>query len=136
MLEALQGKRRRGGHLGPTALLEAWEEEEEERRNYNRKTDQNNNRTSDNDDAYFLIEGNAHSLTRDGYSEISKVLKRNWHSLSQKVPNGLDPDCKFSSGTCNFYVIDGADETLYFYSRILGTRWCGFVENHCKYQAV
>jgi hypothetical protein len=126
MLEALQGKRRRGKNLGPTALQEAWEEEEEERNN-NRKTDQNNNRaTNDNDGAYFLIEGNANALTRGGYSKISKVLKRNRHSLSQKVPSsGHDTDCKFVNGLCDFVVIDGSDETLYFYSRILGTRFCG-----------
>ena len=118
MLQALQGKRERGRLFGPMALLQAWEEE-------GRSLDENNRTIYDNDDTYLLTEGNANTLKR-GYSKISKVLRRNKHALRQKEPSLPDFDCEFSGGLCNFVVIDGADyETLYFYSRILGTELCG-----------
>lgn len=133
MLEALQGKRPRGSNFGPTALEEAWIEEGKDKY---RSTVENNDRTTiDNGGAYFLIEGSEKALKRDGYTKISNVLRRNRNSLSQKVPTlGNGTDCKFVNGVCNFFVIDGSDETLYFYSRILGTRWCGRLESfQCTY---
>ena len=118
MLQALQGKRERGRLFGPMALLQAWEEE-------GQSLDENNRTIYDNDGTYLLTEGNANTLKR-GYSKISKVLRRNKHALRQKEPAIPDFDCEFSGGLCNFVVIDGADnETLYFYSRILGTELCG-----------
>ena len=118
MLQALQGKRYRGRLFGPMALLQAWEEEE-------RSRNENNGTIHDNDGTYLLTEGNANTLKRE-YSKISKVLRRNKHALSQREPAISEYDCEFSGGLCNFVVIDGADdETLYFYSRILGTELCG-----------
>mmetsp|Transcript_10091 Transcript_10091/g.15148 ORF Transcript_10091/g.15148 Transcript_10091/m.15148 type:complete len:497 (+) Transcript_10091:52-1542(+) len=126
MLQTLQGKRSRGRLFGPTALLQAWKEE-------GISLDENNGTIYDNVGAYLLMEGNANTLKRE-YSKISTVLRRNKHALSQKVPTVPDNECEFSGGLCNFVVIDGADETLYFYSRILGTELCGKML-HCKYQA-
>ena len=121
MLHALQGKRPKGRLFGPMALLQAWEEE-------GRSQVERNGTTYDNDGTYLLVEGNANTLNRE-YSKISKMLRRKKHALSQKEPAVPAYDCEFSGGLCNFVVIDGADETLYFYSRILGTELCGKLLN-------
>ena len=120
MLEMLQKKRRRSPLFGPVALLQAWEEEG--------RSFYNNGTIYDNDGAYLLVEGNANTLTRE-YSTISRAMKRKKHLLTQKVPTAFSANpediCEFSAGLCDFIVIDDADETLYFYSRILGTELCG-----------
>ena len=61
------------------------------------------------------------------YKNISNVLaSKDGVDLLQHIPAGHGADtCQFSSGACNVVVLDESDEGLYFYSRVLGTKWCG-----------
>ena len=121
MLETLQKKRRRSPLFGPVALLQAWEE--------GGRSLYNNGTIYDNDGAYLLVEENIETLTPREYRTISRAIMRKKDLLTQKVPPAFaanpEDSCEFSAGGCDYIVIDDSDETLYFYSRILGTELCG-----------
>lgn len=124
MLETLSGKRPSpsGLYLGPGSLMEAWMEVQN-------ITDLSNTKNDDYD-TYLLKEINLNDqLQVSMYKNLSDVLVSETGSdLLQRVPGDHEDDCKLSTGTwnvCNFAVLDEGDGSLYFYSRVLGTTYCG-----------
>jgi len=120
MREALWGERRRGKYLGPTALMEAWMEVEHVTNVWNVQNGKNG--------IHFLAEANLMNLkSTSKHVKLANVIASNdGMHLYQQVPlSGGDESCQFSSGACNVVVISELDETLYFFSRVLGTKWCG-----------
>ena len=117
MLEYL--KKNKGNYLGPLSLLEAWKE-------FDNRT--NATTSKESNEVYLLMELNLmksvsavkHELTVD-YVLNSEIYK----NMIQKVPSHFRDSCQFSAGQCNFIVMDENDQTIYMYSRILGTKWCG-----------
>lgn len=99
MLEVLKGERKmRGILLGTFALQEALAEIEfEEKSNVNSKV-------------YLLSE-----LLLDEQEDAYGKLPRQ--------PNDGSPG--YTEGTCNFFVADDVDQSVYFYSRVVGTTFCG-----------
>jgi len=122
MLDTLYGERPQGKYLGPTALMEAWMEVN----NITNPSAVNYNEQKANG-VYLLNEVNMNAGRSIGnYKKISNVIAaEGGMALYQHIPTGHGDHCKFSGGACNVVVIDELDETLYFYSRILGTTWCG-----------
>lgn len=119
MLEALWQERTRGKYLGPTALMEAWMEAENVTNAWHAKGGRNG--------VHLLTEASlqeSKSISRHG--KIANVMaSKDGVHLYQHLPRGHGESCQFSSGACNHVVISQPDETLYFYSRVLGTKWCG-----------
>ena len=117
MLQALYQERPQGKYLGPTALMEAWLEIEQVPHPLS---------TNETNGIYMLTEVNLNDAkAMSQYKNLSKAIAKNETELLQRIPFGFGNKCQFSSGACNFAVVDPHDETLYFYSRVLGTRWCG-----------
>ena len=48
-----------------------------------------------------------------------------YKNITQNVPSQFGDRCRFSAGQCNYIVMDENDGTIYMYSRVLGTKWCG-----------
>ena len=124
MLETLSGKRPSpsGLYLGPGSLMGAWME-------VKNITDLSNTKNDDND-TYLLQEINLTDRRQVSmYKNLADVLGSVTGSdLLQHVPGGHEDDCKLSTGTwnvCNYAVLDEVDGSLYFYSRVLGTSYCG-----------
>jgi len=120
MREALWGERPRGKYLGPTALMEAWMEVEHVTNVSNVQNGKNG--------IHLLAEVDLmNSTSISKHVKLVNVLASNDGThLYQRVPiSGGDERCQFSGGACNVVVISELDETLYFYSRVLGTKWCG-----------
>ncbi|KAL3775533.1 hypothetical protein ACHAW5_001552 [Stephanodiscus triporus] len=124
MLETLSGKRpsSSGLYLGPGSLMEAWMEVQN-------ITDFSNTKNDDYD-TYLLKEINLNDqLQVSMYKNLSDVLMSETGSdLLQRVPGDHEDDCKLSTGSwnvCNFAVLDEGDGSIYFYSRVLGTTYCG-----------
>lgn len=124
MLETLSGKRPSpsGLYLGPGSLMGAWME-------VKNITDLSNTKNDDND-TYLLQEINLNDRRQVSmYKNLADVLGSVTGSdLLQHVPGGHEDDCKLSTGTwnvCNYAVLDEVDGSLYFYSRVLGTSYCG-----------
>ena len=115
-----------GYYLGPMALMEAWIQIE----NITNATT-----APDKNDVHLMTEVNLNDLSNAiPYKRIlSYVLKgEDYLTMTQRVPLYFGDRCQFSAGACNVLVMDEHDETVYFYSRILGTRWCGKrIRNNC-----
>jgi hypothetical protein len=119
MLKALSGIRPEGEFLGPTALMEALMEVE--------------NITNATDAKYNV--NNVHLLNEVNLCDPSEVSKhpklsvalasKIGSNLILRIPRGYGDDCQFQEGACNFVVLDESDGSIYFYSRVLGTEWCG-----------
>jgi len=116
MLDALWEERPRGKYLGPTALMEAWMEVENVTNVWNVKNG-----------VYLLNEAKLNEPSSiSKYTKLAHVIaSKGGLDLIQRVPIGHGDNCQFSSGACNVVVVSESDETLYFYSRVLGTKWCG-----------
>lgn len=113
MLETLSGKRQPVSdlYLGPGSLVEAWMEVQNVTDLSNARNDDNNSGT------YLLREANLEAQPHPRGSD-----------LLQRVPSGHRHDCMLSTGSwhvCSYVVLDDDDERLYFYSRVLGTAFCG-----------
>ncbi|KAL7533276.1 hypothetical protein ACHAXR_005140 [Thalassiosira sp. AJA248-18] len=110
MLDALYGDRTREQYLGPTALMQSWME--------------TNNWTNG---VHFLAEAKLDDPKKiSRHKRIANLIaSKDGLELMQWIPTGHGDRCQFSSGACNVVVIDELDETLYFYSRVMGTTWCG-----------
>jgi len=119
MLEALSGERSRGKWLGPTALMEAWMEVENVTNASSVNFDVNN--------VHLLTEVHLTNPTDvSKYQKVSDSLASiNGFKLIQRVPRGYGDDCQYRGGACDHAVLDEADGRIYFYSRVLGTTWCG-----------
>ena len=124
MEEALYGDRPQGKYLGPTALMEAWLEVTNVNHPLNVDLSVEQNLKYG---VYLLTEVSMISDSISKYKSLSNAIaKKGGVGLMQRVPKGHGDDCQFSSGACNAVVIDeSSNETLYFYSRVLGTKWCG-----------
>ena len=122
MLEALSGERPQGEFLGPTALMEAWMEAENIT-NASRANYILNN-------VHLLNEVHLHSLSEvSKHPKLSVVLASPiGFNLIQRIPRGYGDDCQFQEGACNFVVLDESDGSVYFYSRVIGTNWCGSLQ--------
>lgn len=129
MLESLNKNGPNGKYLGPMSLLEAWRAIREGISNTtNAQSTEINNRS------YLLGEVNLlDSKSTHLYKKLQNVLDTtNFLDMMQRVPSHHGDRCQFSAGACNIVVLDESDETLYFYSRILGTTWCGkIIRNNC-----
>ena len=100
MLEVLKGERKmRGILLGTFALQEALAEIEFEE-----------NSSNVNSKVYLLSE-----LLLDEQEDAYGKLPRQ--------PNDGSPG--YTEGTCNYFVADDVDQSVYFYSRVVGTTLCG-----------
>mmetsp|Transcript_19191 Transcript_19191/g.42677 ORF Transcript_19191/g.42677 Transcript_19191/m.42677 type:complete len:188 (+) Transcript_19191:181-744(+) len=111
MRDALYGDRARGKYLGPSALSEAYLEA--------------SNGTDYKSHPFPLIDG-----TRL-LSEASLETRTDLSILPKQVkPPGFE-SCTVETSACNFVVFD-SDSAVYFYSRVLGTRWCGQVLDDCS----
>ena len=118
MLDALWEERPRGKYLGPTALMEAWMELENVTNVWSVKN---------GNGVYLLNEAKLNEPSSiSKYVKLANVIaSKGGLDLIQRVPIGHGDNCQFSSGACNVVVVSESDETLYFYSRVLGTKWCG-----------
>lgn len=133
MLDILSGKRetKNNMYLGPGSLMEAWMEV----MNITHMSDAsaaaaaavvaNNN---DNNGIYLLQEVNLNNIEQTTkYTNLSNILSSST-DLLQRVPLSHTKDCVLSTGgwnVCNYVVIDEMDGSMYFYSRVLGTPFCG-----------
>lgn len=108
MVEMLWGNNRY--YLGPMSLMRAWLN----------VTDAND------DDTHLLAEVNmdVHQSIQQ-YPKLNNLLSTSRDEMVQNVPKEFVNRCQFSSGACNVVVLDEKDETIYFYSRLIGTTWCG-----------
>ena len=108
MLEILNGTRaKRGPLLGTQAMQDAWDEAAQE-------------------DA---------SIQSQGKNEEVYLLSEHRHRLAEKnlLPQGksysklpfITRDIGYTEGTCNYFVADDDDESVYFFSHILGAEHCG-----------
>ena len=123
MLQSLNENGPNGKYLGPMSLLEAWRVHREGMPNAT-----NNAESPEiNNGSYLLREVNLMDpQSTQLYKTLANVLDTtNFLDLMQRVPRHHGDRCQFSAGACNAVVMDEWDETLYFYSRILGTTWCG-----------
>ena len=124
MEEALYGDRPKGKYLGPTALMEAWLEviNINHPLNVDLSVEQNLKYG-----VHLLTEVSLISDSVSKYKKLSNAIaKEGGLRLMQSIPRGHGDSCQFTSGACNAVVIeDSSQETLYFYSRILGTKYCG-----------
>jgi len=109
MKDALWGERDRGLYLGPSALSQAYLEA-------GNVTEPRSLKVIDR--THLLTESSVETQ-----EEVSMLPKQN-------VPPGFD-SCEIGLGACNFVVTD-IDHTVHFYSRILGTRWCGKILDDCN----
>lgn len=102
MLQILSGNReKRGiGLLGTQSLQDAWAEIAREDRSFES--------TGKNKKVYLLSE-----LNRDGDFDQSVPKQQNYGKPL------------FTEGTCDFFVADEEEKSVYFYSRIIGARLCG-----------
>ena len=117
MLEYLE--KNKGNYLGPLSLLEAWKEFENSTTATTYK---------ENNGVRLLMEINLMKIRSAvkherllNYVSNAEIYK----NITQNVPSQFGDRCQFSAGQCNFIVMDENDETIYMYSRVLGTKWCG-----------
>lgn len=108
MVEMLWANNRH--YLGPMSLMNAWL----------------NVTNANNDDTHLLAEANMNvPQSIHQYSKLNDLMSTSRDELVQHVPKEFNEQCQFSSGACNVVVLDEMDETIYFYSRLIGTTWCG-----------
>ena len=128
MLEALSGERPEGEYLGPTALMEAWMEVENITNASNAYYEVNN--------VHLLDEVHLRNLGEvSKHPKLSMILaSTTGFNLIQHIPRGYGDDCQFQTGACDFVVLNESDGSIYFYSRVLGTEWCGSLKQDwpCK----
>jgi hypothetical protein len=109
LLDLLNGKRGKRHLLGPVAVLEAWFEVEHVSYFQAERGKNNGNKNEAN---HLLME-----------VEIDPLQHKNLPM--QTLPTGYGDKCLYSPGNvCNYIVMDESDDTVYFYSRTQGTRWC------------
>ncbi|EED86847.1 predicted protein [Thalassiosira pseudonana CCMP1335] len=109
-LMGLKLKEKRGNlandeHLGPMALMQAWLQE------YNVTDPTSRNM---NHEVWLLTE-----------KYLEEVQSIQPSIPLQVIPTGHGGKSLFRGGACNFFVVDEIDDSVYFYSRVLGTAWCG-----------
>ena len=131
MLDILMGKRaaKNNMYLGPGSLMEAWIEV----MNITDISMSNNNNDNNNDSGVYLLqEVNLNNNEQTSkYTNLSNILSSSSSSdsdLLQRVPSSHTQDCVLSTGgwnVCNYVVMDDVDGSMYFYSRVLGTPFCG-----------
>ena len=129
MLDILSGKRqtKNNMYLGPGSLMEAYMEI----MNITHISMYNNNNDNDNSGIYLLQEVNLNNNEQTSkYANLSNILlsSNSDDSLLQRVPLSHTEDCVLSTGgwnVCNYVVMDDVDGSMYFYSRVLGTSFCG-----------
>ena len=99
-------------YLGPMSLIDAWK---------------NITAITGDDDIHLLAEVNMNQpKSIQKYTKLKETIDTSKAQLTQNVPTDYEnKKCKFSSGACNVVVVDEADETLFFYSRLVRTTWCG-----------
>ena len=116
-------------YLGPGSLMEAWIEV----MNITDISMSNNNNDNNNDSGVYLLqEVNLNNNEQTSkYTNLSNILSSSSSSdsdLLQRVPSSHTQDCVLSTGgwnVCNYVVMDDVDGSMYFYSRVLGTPFCG-----------
>jgi hypothetical protein len=127
MLDILSGKRqtKNNMYLGPGSLMEAYMEV----MNITHISMYNDN---DNESGIYLLqEVNLNNNEQTSkYTNLSNILlsSSSDDSLLQRVPSSHTEDCVLSTGgwnVCNYVVMDDVDGSMYFYSRVLGTPFCG-----------
>ena len=109
MLELLKGTRAKRGFLGTQAMQDAWAEAEATQK----KEDSSIESHGKNDEVYLLSEhqlANKHLLHEE----------KSYHKLPYIVSK-----IEYTHITCNFFVADDDEESVYFLSHILGTEQCG-----------
>lgn len=134
MLDILIGKRttKNNMYLGPGSLMEAYMEV----MNITHISDASaaaaaavtNNNNANNNGIYLLQEVNLNNNEQTSkYTNLSNILSSST-DLLQRVPSSHTEDCVLSTGgwnVCNYVVMDDVDDSMYFYSRVLGTPFCG-----------
>ncbi|KAL3781889.1 hypothetical protein ACHAWO_010051 [Cyclotella atomus] len=104
-------------YLGPMALMESWVQI---------ANITNATTAQSKDGVHLLAEANLMELAKLlPYPKIMAYLESNFTTMLQQVPVQFGDRCQFSAGACNVMVMDELDETVYFYSRVIGTTWCG-----------
>jgi hypothetical protein len=107
-------------YLGPISLMNAWLlRENVTAKNYTKAS---------NIDVHLLAEVNMNQPNAiNQYTKLRDLLATKRNQMMQNVPRLYEygDECRFSSGACNIIVLDETDESVYFYSRLLGTTWCG-----------
>lgn len=116
MLDYLWNKKEH--YLGPMALMEAWMQHE----NITNATT-----AKESNGVHLLTEVNLLLPQKTRYPKLMTYLStlESMTIMTQQVPASFGDRCQFSGGACNVIVMDEYDETVYFYSRIFGTKWCG-----------
>ena len=81
----------------------------------------------DNNGVHLLMEVNHFEHKETQYKPLMVYMNstEGYAAMFQRVPSYFGDRCQFSGGACNVVVVDEYDDIVYFYSRILGTRWCG-----------
>eukprot|EP00804_Cyclotella_cryptica_P013843 CCRYP_018162-RA/>CCRYP_018162-RA protein AED:0.02 eAED:0.02 QI:731/1/1/1/1/1/3/1817/233 len=122
MLHSLMTNGPNGKHLGSMSLMEAWKVQAEGTSNAT-----NAQSTERSNASYLLGEVNLMDpQSTQLYNKLTNLLNTtNVLGMLQRVPSHHGDRCHFSAGACNVVVLDESNETLYFYSWILGTTWCG-----------
>ena len=112
-------------YLGPMALMDAWMQVENITASTHTK--------AINKGLHLLEEVNMNvPESTKQHENLTELLASK--GMMQHVPKPYGDRCQFSSGACNVIVVDAGerDETLYFYSRVFGTTWCGkLISNDC-----
>ncbi|KAL3804882.1 hypothetical protein HJC23_006654 [Cyclotella cryptica] len=113
-----EGRGRDEYNLGTMGLMEAWIEVE--------------NVTNPTDERYSTIrDGKSYGMNG---TYLLAEIRLNLTTSPQKygsvprqlVPKGHGKECQFSTASCD-YAVMGSNDTLYFYSRALATRFCGMM---------
>ena len=109
MIELLDGTRakRGGGELGTQAMQNAWAEAAQE--------DSSIASYGKNEEVYLLSEH------RHGPAEKSPLPNGRSYNKLPYIANEIG----YTHSTCNFFVADDDEESVYFLSHILGAEYCG-----------
>ena len=134
MRDALYGDRERGKYLGPSALSEAYLEA-------SNSTDYKSKPFPSIKGARLLTEaqlppqdqrGRCRRRVGPADGAVSLENRADLCTLpKQAKPPGFESCVGVQTSACNFVVFD-SEMTVYFYSRVLGTRWCGQALDECN----
>ena len=127
MLGMIEGKKQKRALMGPVALYDAWVSVDlrkiESFQSYHK---------SIKSGSKFQLKNSTYLLTEVNMMNPSIGSRADYDSLpKQHIPQGYGDDClyapsEYPRGVCNHAVFDEEDNNaIYFYSHLLGTRWCG-----------